>query len=49
MGVEKIIVMNFAEPHSIVPMVDQLETQLAAYRSTGKNLLDAIVAELTNN
>lgn len=47
MGVEKIIVMNFAEPHSIVPMVDELETQPAVSRATDTHLLEAVVAELT--
>jgi hypothetical protein len=29
-------------------LVDALETQLAASRSTGEKLLEALVAELTN-
>jgi type I restriction enzyme S subunit len=37
-----------AKVEQLMALVDALETQLAASRATAKNLLDALVAELTN-
>jgi type I restriction enzyme S subunit len=37
-----------AKVEQLMALVDGLETQLAASRATAKNLLDALVAELTN-
>jgi type I restriction enzyme S subunit len=37
-----------AKVAQLMDLVDQLETQLAASRATAKNLLDALVAELTH-
>ena len=36
-----------AKADQLLALVDQLETQLAASRSTAANLLSALVAELT--
>lgn len=38
-----------AKVEQLMALVDQLETQLAASRATAKNLLEAVVAELTSN
>ncbi len=38
-----------AKVDQLMALVDQLETQLAASRSSAKNLLDALVAELTSH
>ena len=38
-----------AKVDQLMALVDELETQLAASRATAKNLLEAIVAELTSN
>jgi type I restriction enzyme S subunit len=37
-----------AKVEQLMSLVDALETQLAASRATAKNLLDALVAELTS-
>ena len=37
-----------AKVDQLMALVDQLETQLTASRSTAKNLLEALVAELTS-
>ena len=37
-----------AEVDQLMALVDELETQLAASRATATNLLEALVAELTN-
>jgi hypothetical protein len=36
-----------AKADQLMTLVDELETQLAASRATAKNLLEALVAELT--
>jgi type I restriction enzyme, S subunit len=36
-----------AKVDQLMALVDQLETQLAASRATGANLVDAIVSELS--
>ena len=36
-----------AKVDQLMALVDELETQLAASRATAKNLLEALVAELT--
>ena len=38
-----------AKVGQLMALVDALETQLAAFRATAKNLLEALVAELTSN
>ena len=38
-----------AKVEQLMALVDQLETQLAASRDMAKNLLEAIVAELTSH
>lgn len=36
-----------AKVNELMALVDELETQLSAYRATAKNLLEALIAELT--